>query len=532
MKARSFQQLQANADRPVSNKNISRRKFMQVGAGFAALGSGILSLPAAAENSSPRRPNVLYIFSDMQRATSIGCYGDKNVRTPTLDAFAAQGARFDAAVSNTPVCCPHRACLMTGLYSHHHGVVSNGVNFIRKARGIAEHFRDAGYVTGYSGKWHIPGGYGSEDSMPLGFPRGSDRKGFGKRTHGHYVSVKVRDESGREIEKEVYRPTLITDETIEFIDKQSRGARPWMFFASWIPPHTPYASPPEFRKHYEGRIELPPNVPQGLPEEYARSNLPDYYGMVESLDAEFKRILDALDRAGAAKNTIVCYSSDHGDMVGCQGYKAKRWPYEESARVPFLIRYPGVIPAGQVIEDPFSTVDVYPTLAGLAGIEAPAGLDGLDYSPMLRGQSSRPPRDYAFLQMMYAYVPWPGWRALRTRRYSYAATVKGPWLLFDLAKDPYQMNNLVADPQSRPLVEEMDKRLAAVMVETGDSWDIKAVTGDIDNWLPGGSKQKSQDLGVPWPDGRGETKTEKTAGGRKGRKGRLRKTENTTDNEQ
>jgi arylsulfatase A-like enzyme len=260
-----------------------------------------------------------------------------------------------------------------------------------------------------------------------------------------------------------------------------------------------------------------------LPEEFARSNLPDYYGMVESLDVEFKRILDALDRSGAAKNTIVCYSSDHGDMIGCQGYKAKRWPYEESVRVPILIRYPGVIRAGQVIEDPFSTVDVYPTLAGLAGIRAPEGLDGLDYSPMLRGDSSRAPRDYVFLQMMYAYVPWPGWRAFRTRQYTYARTVKGPWLLFDITKDPYQTNNLVSDPASQTLVEEMDKRLAAIMMETGDSWDIKSATGDIKNWLPGGSKQKSQNLGVPWPGGQVEATKEESGGGRKRKKGGRRK---------
>jgi len=488
---------------------------MQVGAGIAALGLGVLELPGAEDNSPSRRPNVLYVFSDMQRATSLGCYGDPNVRTPVLDAFAGQGARFDAAMSNTPVCCPHRACLMTGLYSHHHGVVSNGVNFIRKADGIAEHFRDAGYVTGYSGKWHIPAGYGSEDSMPLGFPSGSDRKRFGKKTRGHYVHVTVRDKSGREVQKEVYRPTLVTDETIEFIEQQSKGNKPWIFFASWIPPHGPYASPPEFRKHYEGRMQLPPNVPEGLPEEYARASLPDYYGMVESLDVEFKRILEALDRSGAAKNTIVCYSSDHGDMIGCQGYKAKRWPYEESVRVPFLIRYPGVIPAGKVIADPFSTVDVYPTLAGLAGLKAPEGLDGLDYSPVLRQESSKPPRDYAFLQMMYAYVPWPGWRALRTSRYTYARTVKGPWLLYDIAKDPCQTNNLVNDPAFRPLVEQMDKRLAFIMKETDDSWDIKATTGDLKNWLPGGIKQESQNLGVPWPGAKTEAAKKESSGRRK-----------------
>ena len=527
MKERSFRPSPTVASKLASHENISRRQFMQVGAGIATLALGVLELRGAEENSPSQRPNILYVFSDMQRATSLGCYGDTNVRTPTLDAFAGQGARFEAAMSNTPVCCPHRACLMTGLYSHHHGVVSNGVNFIRKARGIAEHFRDAGYVSGYSGKWHIPNGYGSEDSVPLGFPRGSDRKGFGKRTRGHYVRITVRDESGREVEKEVYRPTLVTDETIKFIEKQSKGTKPWIFFASWIPPHGPYASPPKFRKHYESRIDLPPNVPEGLPEEFARSNLPDYYGMVESLDVEFKRILDALDRSGAAKNTIVCYSSDHGDMIGCQGYKAKRWPYEESVRVPFLIRYPGVIRAGQVIEDPFSTVDVYPTLAGLAGIRAPKGLDGLDFSPMLRGESSRSPRDYVFLQMMYAYVPWPGWRALRTHQYTYARTVKGPWLLFDIAKDPYQTNNLVSDPASQTLLEEMDKRLATIMKETGDSWDIKSTTGDIKNWLPGGSKQKSQNLGVPWPDGQVEATKEESGGGRKRKKGGRRKVDST-----
>lgn len=507
------------AGRADTFKIISRRRFMQAGVGIAALGLGTLELRGAEQSSRFRRPNILYVFSDMQRATSLGCYGDPNVRTPTLDTFAGQGARFDAAMSNTPVCCPHRACLMTGLYSHHHGVVSNSVNFIRKARGIAEQFRDAGYVTGYSGKWHIPGGYGSEDFMPLGFPRGSDRKGFGKKTHGHYVRVNVRDESGRMVEKEVYRPTLVTHETIAFIEEQSRSAKPWIFFASWIPPHGPYASPPEFREHYKGRLELPPNVPKGLPEEFARANLPDYYGMVESLDVEFKRILDALDRAGVSNHTIVCYSSDHGDMIGCQGYKAKRWPYEESVRVPFLIRYPGVIPAGTVIDDPFSTVDVYPTLTGLAGLKAPEGLDGLDYSPMLRGENSSPPRDYAFLQMMYAYVPWPGWRALRTREYTYARTVDGPWLLFHTAKDPYQMKNLVDDPASRSLLKQMDERLATIMKETGDSWELKATTGDLKNWVPGGVKQRSQNLGVPWPGGRADV-SKQAARGKKRRNSR------------
>ncbi|MCX7047920.1 MAG: sulfatase [Candidatus Sumerlaeota bacterium] len=518
-----------------SHTGISRRRFIQAGAGIAALGLGALSLPGGEDKPVSRRaPNILYVFSDMQRATSVGCYGDPNVHTPALDAFCKQGARFDAAMSNTPVCCPHRACLMTGLYSHHHGVVSNSVNFTRKARGLAERFRDAGYVTGYAGKWHIPPGYGTEDSMPLGFPLNEIKDGNKgakramKAAHGHYVLVTVRDASGKEVEQGVYKPTVLADEAIRFIEEKSKGAAPWVFFLSWLPPHTPYKAPPEFRKHYEGALQLAPNVPKGAPADYARKVLPDYYGMVESLDAEFKRILEALNRSGAAEDTIVCYSSDHGDMLGSHGYEAKRWPHEESARVPFLIRYPRVIRAGQAMSDPFSTVDVFPTLAGLAGLKAPDGLDGDDYSPMLTGKSAKPPRDHVFLQMMYAYVPWPGWRALRTREFSYARRRQGPWLLHDIVKDPFQLKNLADDPASKPLLEEMDKRLAAIMKETGDSWDYKATTGDLDFWLPGGPKQKSQSLGVPWPKEQ-QVAADKEAGegGKKNGKGGRKKAPNT-----
>ncbi len=458
---------------------LTRRQFIQAG----------LALPAFA---ATRRPNILYVFSDMQRATSIGAYGDPNVRTPTLDAFAKQGARFDAAMSNTPVCCPHRACLQTGLYSHHNGVVSNGVRFTRKARGLAEQFHDAGYVTGYAGKWHIPPGYGTEDGNPLGFPH----EALQNVTHG---GPDVRAHCMRINGKEVYIPTVLADRTIKFIEEKRTEKAPWVFFLSWLPPHSPYVAPPEFRSHYTGRLQLAPNVPKGVPEEYARQSLPDYYGMVESLDYEFKRILDALDRSGAAQDTIVCYSSDHGDMVGSQGYQAKRWPHEESARVPLMVRYPRAIRPGTVVTTPFSTVDVYPTLAGLAGLKPPSGIDGLDYSAFLTGKARRAPRDYAFLQMMYAYVPYPGWRAIRNEEYTYARTVKGPWVLFHTAKDPFQMKNLADDPSSRTLVAEMDRRLAALMKETGDSWEYKATTGDYELWLQGGAKQVSQGLGVPYP---------------------------------
>jgi len=218
-----------------------------------------------------------------------------------------------------------------------------------------------------------------------------------------------------------------------------------------------------------------------------------------------------------ADDTIVVYSSDHGDMIGSQGLEAKRWPYEESARVPFLIRYPRAIPAGRTIADPFGTPDVYPTLAGLAGVKAPSGLDGADFSALFMGKSSRPPRDYVYLEMAYAYVPWPGWRAIRTRDHMYTRALDKPWVLFDLSKDPWEMNNLLNDPSQQSLAKQMDDRLQAIMKESGDSWTLTATSGDLDNWLPGGSKQRGQALAADWPGkakemtGQGQGKRKKKA---------------------
>ncbi len=461
---------------------LDRRTILCMGAaGLAASLWGVGRVASArggqaGGGNGARRPNVLLVFSDMQRAYSMGCYGDGNARTPVLDGFARQGARLDAALSNTPVCCPYRACLMSGQYAHHHGVMSNGVTFQPTVECIAETFRAAGYETGYSGKWHIIPPKDARERT-YGFPAAKTEYGF-YRTDRKSANV--------------------TDVALKFIAEKSKDTKPWMLFVSWILPHTPYQAPAGYVEHFS-HVTMPPNVPEGLPAEEAKRCLPDYYGMIESLDDEFKRLLQALDQAGVADDTIVVYTSDHGDMIGCQGLKAKRWPYEESARIPFLIRYPRAIKPGTVIADPFGSPDVYPTLAGLAGLKAPAGVDGADFSPLLRGETTKPPRDYVYLEMQYAYVPWPGWRALRTRQYMYARTKDKPWFLFDLQNDPWEKRNLVDDPESRTRVQEFDERLTSVMRETGDSWDIKAASGDLDLWVPGGPKQQSQNLGVDFP---------------------------------
>lgn len=353
-------------------------------------------------------------------------------------------------------------------------MVTNGADFLPKVKCLAETFRDNGYTTGYAGKWHLDFPKEGGRTRRFGFPSEGDR-------YGDYS--KTRDLA------------FAADKALSFIAEQPAD-KPWFFMLSWIPPHTPYKASPGFADHFRN-IAIPQNVPQGEPREYAAESLPDYYGMIEEIDAACGRLFAALEKNGA-DDTIVVFTSDHGDMIGSHGYEHKRWPYEESARVPFLIRYPRRIRAGQVLAAPIGTPDIYPTLAGLAGIPLPQGLDGCDYSGCITADAP-PPRDHVYLEMHYAYVPWPGWRAIRTKDYMYARTKDAPWLLYDIKNDPAQMKNLIDDASKASLVRDMDARLLAAMKETGDSWDITAKSGDIKKWAPGGSKQQGADLGYNWP---------------------------------
>jgi arylsulfatase A-like enzyme len=432
------------------------------------------SFSIAAESPPPRRPNVLYVIADMERAFSMGCYGDENARTPTLDKLASQGLRLDACISTTPVCCPYRASLMSGQLAHHNGMMSNGCQFKPTVKCLGETFKEAGYEMGYVGKWHL--GRADKKSDPTyGFPPPTSEYGI-----YHFV----RD------------PGPTTDVALRFIQEKSKGTAPWMLFVSWIWPHAPYNPPPELLKDFN-EVRLPPNVPAGQPRKFAERALPGYYGMIEGVDRQCARLLQALDQVGVAEDTIVVFSSDHGDMIGSQGYKAKRWPYEESARVPFLMRYPRAISAGRVLADPFGTPDIYPTLTGMARVKAPENLDGNDFSTLFTGKTQTAPRDYVYMEMPYAYVPWPGWRAFRTRDHMYARTSERPWLLYDLGNDRWETNNLVGTKPGE--VKEYDSRLAGMMQKYGDSWSAKTDTGDVGLWLPGGPKQQSQNLGVPYP---------------------------------
>lgn len=450
--------------------------------------------------SNTDKPNVLVVFSDQQRASAMGCYyGDEDLQTPYFDACAGEGMRMDSAISNTPVCTPFRAMLLTGKYGHHTGAPTNGLNpDLSPHPTMSKSFQSAGYRCGYIGKWHL-----GEFRLPSGHPRrlGFDDLWFVSSSDVHNIHKwsYVTDDKEEIHGEGLFRPQIETDKAIEFISEQD-GGKPWFLTMSWSPPHSAGRrdTPESYLEPYLDReLKQHPNtskIPVGSAlREQVDTEYAHYYGLTAGIDIQFGRLMAALEETGQKENTIVVFTSDHGDMLGSQGLTAKRWPYRESSQIPLIFRWPGHIDTGSSLSMPMGTLDVYPTLCGFAGIDVPPGLDGRDWSDRILGKSSKD-QIYTYLTMHHAYVPWPGWRGVRTDRYSYARTEDAPWVLFDLENDPYEEHNLIGERRS--LETEMEDLLQEAMVLYGDYWrNVSPDAGDAPAWR--GPKQKMMQGDAP-----------------------------------
>jgi len=427
---------------------------------------------------------VLFVFSDQQRASAVGCaYGDKDLMTPNFDVFANEGMQLETAVSSTPVCTSYRAMTMTGLYGYHTGVTTNNCYpDLSQHTHIGRTFGDAGYRCGYIGKWHV----GEEVRLDAGHPMrlGFDDEWFvgvdGRHNNPNRDhAINCRD---TEVGVGLDRTQAETNRAVDFINNQD-DEDPWCLFLSWYTPHPPLISPDLYVKPYLNKeLRKHPTTSKLFHEdEFAvlNDNYAHYYGLISQVDAEFGRLLQALKESDQAENTIVIFTSDHGEMLGSQGLYSKHWPHRESSQVTFLERWPGKIDSDRRLGIPFGTPDIFPTFCGLTGIEIPQGLDGVDCSAAFLG--GQPAQESVYLAMQHGYIPWPGWRGLRTERYNYARTEHGPWVLFDLQNDPFEENNLVG--QNESLVAEMDTLLLAAMSNCGDSWrGTNQQLGDWDLW--------------------------------------------------
>ncbi|WP_170223029.1 sulfatase-like hydrolase/transferase [Nonomuraea turkmeniaca] len=415
-------------------------------------------------------PNVVVLLADQWRGQDQGWLDDtrgraSQVRTPNLDRLADGGAAVAGGRATSPVCGPSRASLLTGRLPHQNGVVANDLPLAPHVDTLATALSGAGYRTGWIGKWHLAGLPRDKWVPPAARP------GIGRyvgvdcshdHIDGHYYAG-----DGSRVDFTGYEPEVQTDLAVEFLEERNG---PFFLTVSYNPPHDPYDSVPErLRTGYPaGVLRPPPNTPDTSGQREVQRL---YYSAITAVDAQIGRIVGALDRLGLRQNTIIVVTSDHGDLLGAHGLRAKQSPYAEAVRVPMVINGPGV-PASRPT-GLLGLVDLAPTLLGLLGLP-PIGAYGRDLSDELRsGAPLRPELLIGnWVSFDNGYDQGIGeWRGLITTELTYARTADGrPWLLFDDLTDPWQLDNLATDPASAGRVTEADARLAALLAQAGDTF--------------------------------------------------------------
>lgn len=489
---------------------MDRRTFLKTTAIGAAglptlLSSGILSKRAR----KGAGPNIVFVLADQLRYQSCGYAGDEKAHTPHMDQLAAEGANAYNCVVSMPVCAAYRATLLTGKYVSSTGMVINELRMNTGHKFLAQCLTEAGYQTGYFGKWHL---YANQlghhhDSVNSFTPPGEHRLGFDGEwmafgfNHNYYGSYYHEDSPEKKYYGDkAYEPDAQTEQAMDYIQRHADDEDPFFLVLSLGTPHNPWTSenvPKEYYDMYKD-VDFPPapNYSDELdPYGDAWSNIdksPEkiqewmrvYYAMTTNLDWNLGRLRKCIDESGIREDTIFIFTSDHGEMFGAQGRMKKNSFYEESARVPFLAAWPGKIPADLKLDLAMSNVDIMPTILGMTGVDVPEEVEGMDLSSHFRGDAGDEPAA-AFLQNMGACASWEDgheWRALRDKRYTYAVyRVDGKELLFDNLQDPYQLTNLVDDPEYAKTLERFRKMLKEKMSEFNDTFE--ASTWYRENWI-------------------------------------------------
>jgi arylsulfatase A-like enzyme len=424
-----------------------------------------------------KSPSVVFVFADQLRAQAVGYAGDPNARTPHLDALAAESVNFVNAVAGCPVCSPYRASLMTGQYPLTHGVFVNDVYLQPRAASIAQAFAAAGYATAYIGKWHLDG-HGRSNYIPPERRQGFDYWKVLECTHDYNHSAYYEGNSDRKQYWEDYDALAQTRAAQDYLRTAQDRHEPFLLMLSWGPPHDPYmTAPPEFLRLYRPEaLHIRPNVPPAI-EGRARTWLAGYYAHVSALDHCVGELQRTLKEIGLEERTIFVFTSDHGDMLGSQGQHHKQRPWDESVRIPFLLRAPGLLGSqSRRLDAPLDAPDLMPTLLGLCGLPITDSVQGLDYSGYIHGGAD-PSDGAALLMCPQPFGQWTvtrdggkEYRGLRTSRYTYVRDLQRPWLLYDNEADPWQMANLVGRPQAEALCAQLDAWLQRRLRRIGDEF--------------------------------------------------------------
>lgn len=482
--------------------------------------TALVMIPAHRSSSATKRPNILYIMTDDHAAHAISAYGSKVNQTPHLDRLAAGGIRFDRCFATNSICTPSRATIMTGKYSHKNGVpVFN--RFDGSQQTVAKLLQAAGYYTAIVGKWHL-------GSDPTGFDYWNILPG-----QGRYNDPILYDKDGSELYPG-YATDVITDLTINVLKNRPKD-KPFFLMSHHKAPHRAWTPDEKHRRmfagkqipepatlwdDYEGRtdalheqkqsvfndltrLDLKLIPPAGLSPQEERAWLAvkpteveievngqkktltgtelkkwkyqrymqDYLACVQSVDDNVGRLLDWIDANGLRDNTVIIYTSDQGFFLGDHGLYDKRFMYEPSIKMPFLVRWPGTVKAGSVTTALATNCDFAPTFLDLAGAPVPPDMQGRSLAPLLRGKHPADWRD----SMYYRYYHDPGHHDTRahygvrtdTHKLMYFWR-KDQWECYDLAKDPLEMRNIYSDPTAKSVVDKLKQELYRLKKEVED----------------------------------------------------------------
>jgi len=456
-------------------------------------------------------PNIIFIMADDHCTQAMSCYGSRVNQTPNIDRLAREGMRFDNCLCTNAICAPSRAVILTGKHSHINGVATNADRFDGAQTTYPKLLQRVGYQTAMIGKWHLK-------SDPTGFDHWEVLIGQGP----YYNPTMIQN--GERRRHTGYTTDIITDQALAWLKSVRNARQPFMLMCQHKAPHRNWQpgpnhltlyddvdipEPPTLFDDWAGRgsaatkqemtiarhlsdFDLKLDPPGNLtPEQRAtwdaaydpkndafrkaqlsgrelvrwkyQRYVKDYLRCVASVDDNIGRLLDHLDRAGLARNTIVIYTSDQGWYLGEHGWYDKRWMYEESLRMPLLVRWPAVVSAGSVNSDLCQNLDFAETLLDAAGATIPADMQGRSLLPLLQGRS---PRDWRS-SIYYHYYEHPGCHnvqrheGVRTDRYKLVHFYRlNEWELYDLHKDPDEMQSVYADPAYAHVMVKLKAELA------------------------------------------------------------------------
>ncbi len=489
-----------------------------------------------------KRPNIIFIMTDDHAAHAMSCYGSRINETPNMDRIAEGGMRFDNCFCTNSICTPSRATILTGTYNHVNGVTTLSTPMDNRLQTFPKLLQDEGYQTAMIGKWHL--GHG-ELHQPTGFDYWNVLPGQGLYHNPEMI------EMGELKVFEGYATDLITDFSLDWLAKRDLD-KPFLLMCHHKAPHRPWdpddkhadmyedidiPEPETFNDDYSNRAsaaaaatmrierdfnleDLKVPVPEGLTPEESKSwkyqrYIKDYLRCVASVDDNIGRLLDWLDDEGLADDTIVVYTSDQGFFLGDHGWYDKRFMYEESLRMPYLMRYPREIEAGSVNDDIVLNVDFAPTFLDLAGVEIPRtgpdAMQGESFRPLIQGhlpddwQTSLYYRYWMHLAHHGVYAHY----GVRTKRYKliyYYADALGQlgaiddpkepeWELFDLENDPQELNSVYHDPAYADVVAELTAELERLQTKVKDE---PYVPGKMPTYIPGMENEIAPDEAVLW----------------------------------